>query len=124
MPNLFTTTHGKMQKVATTVVIHLPNITEFCAQSNGRAYLLEASKVGQHFKNWYLYITGYDQWGNPIMLTLHVGETFISDTRSASEAKERLTQMRKKVEEILIEKDIICLNGFIGTEDQKIIGEI
>lgn len=124
MPYLFTNNTIAMQKAATTVVIHLPNIAEFCKQCNGRAYLLETCEIGQHFKNWYLYITGYDNWGEPLMLTLHVGETLVSDTHAAIDMKERSTHMRAKAEQILLDKEITYLKGFLGTINDKIIGEL
>lgn len=113
-----------MQNIAATGTIHLPNLAEFCNQVNGRAYIMEACQSGQHFRNWYLYITGFDQWANPIMLTLHIGECFIGDAGSAASIKLRLTETRCKVEDILREKDIAIFGGFLGNPEAKIIGEL
>lgn len=113
-----------MQKIAPAGVIHLPNLTEFCNQSNGRAYLFETCESGQHYQQWFLYLTAFDQWGTPIVLTIHGGESFVGDTGTASLIKESLKAKRAKAEEMLREKELVLLGGFIGRHDAKMIGTL
>lgn len=124
MPDLFTINTRNMQKITAAGVIHMPNLTEFCNQVNGRAYIFEACQTGQHFRNWYLYVTGFDQWGCHLMLTLHAGDCFIDDRENASRIKEKQKTYRTKAEEVLREKEITILGGFVGNHEFKMIGDL
>lgn len=113
-----------MQKIAAAVAIHMPSLAEFCNQANGRAYIFEACETGEHFRHWYLYLTAFDQWNTPIMLTIDGGGCFIGDTGNAERLKEGLKAKRAKAEEMLRDKEITIFGGCIGSAGAKMIGDL
>lgn len=113
-----------MQKQQNTTVIHIGTFDGFLDQIKGPAYTFQMSQSGQHFRNWYLVLSGFNESDHAIRLTIHIGEAFMGDETTGLKVIENLNKATEKANARLSEKGITVLDGYVGGSEEKIIGTL